>query len=86
MEEHKIVPQVQGNSLQFACSTDVQAHVGPLADESSIAYLRPETAQLIFVDFKQVQTLLEKPAFWVRKSGKRFEEISEELYFPPARV
>jgi len=31
-----------------------RTQVGPKDDESSMAYLRPETAQLIFVDFKLV--------------------------------
>src|SRR6266568_5120320 len=29
-----------------------QTHVGPVQDEGSVAYLRPETAQGIFVNFK----------------------------------
>src|SRR6185437_12472052 len=29
-------------------------HVGPVSDESSVAYLRPETAQGIFTNFKNV--------------------------------
>ena len=31
-----------------------QTNVGPLSDTSSVAYLRPETAQGIFTNFKNV--------------------------------
>ena len=31
-----------------------KTYVGPVEDETTMAYLRPETAQAIFVDFKQI--------------------------------
>src|SRR5215470_10918945 len=34
-----------------------ETHVGALLDESSLAYLRPETAQGIFINFKNVAQL-----------------------------
>jgi glycyl-tRNA synthetase len=48
-------------------------HVGPVEDSSSIAYLRPETAQGIFVNYKNVQTTArKKPPFGIAQIGKSF--------------
>ena len=41
--------------------------VGPVEDDASVAYLRPETAQGIFVNFKNVQTTSARS----RRSGSR---------------
>ncbi len=50
-----------------------RTHIGPVEDESSIAYLRPETAQLIFTDFKIVQAASRKPLpFGIAQIGKAF--------------
>jgi glycyl-tRNA synthetase len=50
-----------------------ETHVGALADESSLAYLRPETAQGIFVNFKNVAQLARrKPPFGIAQVGKSF--------------
>jgi glycyl-tRNA synthetase len=50
-----------------------ETHVGALRDESSIAYLRPETAQGIFVNFKNVAQLARrKPPFGIAQIGKAF--------------
>jgi glycyl-tRNA synthetase len=50
-----------------------ETHVGALQDESSIAYLRPETAQGIFVNFKNVAQLARrKPPFGIAQIGKSF--------------
>jgi glycyl-tRNA synthetase len=47
--------------------------VGPVEDDASVAYLRPETAQGIFVNFKNVQTTTrKKPPFGVAQIGKSF--------------
>ncbi len=47
--------------------------VGPVEDEASIAYLRPETAQGIFVNFKNVQTTTRrKLPFGIAQVGKAF--------------
>jgi glycyl-tRNA synthetase len=47
--------------------------VGPVEDDASIAYLRPETAQGIFVNFKNVQTTTRrKPPFGIAQIGKSF--------------
>ncbi len=50
-----------------------KTHVGPLEDDASVAYLRPETAQGIFVNFKNVQTTSrKKPPFGIAQIGKSF--------------
>ncbi len=47
--------------------------VGPVEDSASIAYLRPETAQGIFVNFKNVlDTTRQKPPFGIAQIGKSF--------------
>jgi glycyl-tRNA synthetase len=47
--------------------------IGAMEDASSIAYLRPETAQGIFTDFKLVyQTARKKPPFGIAQIGKVF--------------
>src|SRR5439155_594501 len=50
-----------------------KTHVGPVEDEGSVAYLRPETAQGIFVNFANVQTTSrKKPPFGIAQIGKSF--------------
>ena len=50
-----------------------KTHMGPVEDESSEAYLRPETAQGMFVDFAIVQqTSRKKIPFGVAQIGKSF--------------
>src|SRR5213082_61271 len=50
-----------------------ETHVGALQDESSTAYLRPETAQGIFVNFKNdAQLARRKPPFGIAQVGKSF--------------
>ena len=50
-----------------------KTHVGPLEDSSSIAYLRPETAQGIYVNFKNVlDTSRQKIPFGIAQIGKAF--------------
>jgi len=47
--------------------------VGPVEDDASVAYLRPETAQGIFVNFKNVQTTSRrKLPFGIAQIGKSF--------------
>ena len=47
--------------------------VGPVEDDASVAYLRPETAQGIFVNFSNVQTTTrKKPPFGIAQVGKSF--------------
>jgi glycyl-tRNA synthetase len=50
-----------------------KTHVGATADESSVTYLRPETAQAIFVQFKNVlDTSRKKLPFGIAQIGKAF--------------
>jgi len=50
-----------------------ETHVGPVADDASVAYLRPETSQGIFVNFLNVQTTArKKPPFGIAQIGKSF--------------
>jgi glycyl-tRNA synthetase len=50
-----------------------ETHVGALQEESSAAYLRPETAQGIFINFKNVSQLARrKPPFGIAQFGKAF--------------
>jgi glycyl-tRNA synthetase len=50
-----------------------QTNMGPIADEGSTIYLRPETAQGIFVNFKNVlQFARKKPPFGIAQIGKSF--------------
>jgi glycyl-tRNA synthetase len=50
-----------------------ETRVGALQDESSAAYLRPETAQGIFINFKNVAQLARrKPPFGIAQFGKAF--------------
>src|SRR5215203_1106477 len=52
--------------------------IGPVKEAGSTVYLRPETAQGIFLDFKQVlQFARRKPPFGIAQVGKSFRnEIS----------
>jgi glycyl-tRNA synthetase len=50
-----------------------ETHVGPVKDDASVAYLRPETAQGIFVNFKNyLQFARKKPPFGIAQIGKSF--------------
>ncbi len=59
-----------------------KTHTGPVADEGSVAYLRPETAQGMFVNWKNVlQTTRKKPPFGIAQVGKSFRnEITPGNY------
>ena len=50
-----------------------KTHLGPVEDESSVAYLRPETAQGMFVDYRTVQQASRlKVPFGIAQVGKSF--------------
>jgi glycyl-tRNA synthetase len=54
-------------------NTMFQTHLGPVVDEGSLAYLRPETAQGIFTNFKLiVETSRKKLPFGIAQIGKAF--------------
>jgi glycyl-tRNA synthetase len=59
-----------------------QTNVGAMQDDSSIAYLRPETAQTIFVNFKNViSTNRVKIPFGIAQIGKAFRnEITPKQF------
>ena len=51
----------------------LKTYLGVIEDETGLHYLRPETAQGIFVNFKQVvQTQRMKPPFGIAQTGKSF--------------
>jgi glycyl-tRNA synthetase len=51
----------------------LKTHLGPVEDESGLHYLRPETAQGIFVNFANVMTAARmKPPFGIGQVGKSF--------------
>jgi len=75
IKEHKIVCQKCGGELSVARKFNLMfnTHIGAVQDESSIAYLRPETAQLMFADFKIVQQAMRKKLpFGIAQIGKAF--------------
>ena len=64
-----------GNELSDPRQFDLMfsTHIGAAADEDSIGYLRPETAQAIFVQFKNVlDTSRKKLPFGIAQIGKAF--------------
>ncbi len=51
----------------------LKTHIGPTAEKGNEAYLRPETAQTMFVDFPQVvQSMRRKLPFGIAQIGKAF--------------
>jgi glycyl-tRNA synthetase len=51
----------------------MKTQIGPMEDSASAAYLRPETAQGIFVNFKNIyQSARKRPPFGVAQIGKSF--------------
>jgi len=66
-----------GNKGQFTTPKQfsglLKTFLGPVEDESGLAYLRPETAQGIFINFDQVMTTSrKKPPFGIGQIGKSF--------------
>ena len=59
-----------------------KTHVGPVEEDSAVVYLRPETAQGIFVNFKNVlQFARKKPPFGIAQIGKAFRnEITTQSF------
>ena len=50
-----------------------KTHIGPVEDSSSVAYLRPETAQGMFVDFKNViNSMRIRVPFGIAQQGRSF--------------
>jgi glycyl-tRNA synthetase len=79
---------LKGDSAEIACPNCGQrgtlteprqfnlmfaTHVGPVADSASVAYLRPETAQAMFVQFDNVATTTRrKLPFGIAQMGRSF--------------
>ena len=65
----------RGNELGEARHFNLmfKTHVGPVEDSASVVYLRPETAQGIFVNFLNVQQAMrQKLPFGIAQIGKAF--------------
>jgi glycyl-tRNA synthetase len=77
--EHDI-KSPDGNPLSESRTFNMmfETHVGPVADEKSISYLRPETAQGIFTNYKNVvDSFYPDLPFGLAQQGKAFRnEIS----------
>jgi glycyl-tRNA synthetase len=60
----------------------LKTHLGATEDSASIAYLRAETCQSIFLDFKRVmQSARQRPPFGIAQIGKAFRnEINPRNY------
>jgi glycyl-tRNA synthetase len=80
----KQCPNCGGKDLTDAREFNLmlRTNLGASADESSLAYLRPETAQSIFVQFKNVlDTARKKLPFGIAQIGKAFRnEINPRNY------
>ena len=59
-----------------------KTHAGPVEDEGHVAYLRPETAQGMFINFANVlSTTRKKPPFGIAQVGKSFRnEITPQNF------
>jgi glycyl-tRNA synthetase len=69
---YDLVDEISDFNLMF------KTYVGPQQSEDSVSYLRPETAQLIFANFKTVfDTMRQKLPFGIAQIGRAFRnEIS----------
>ena len=76
----KGIKSPDGNPLSASRTFNMMftTHVGPVADEKSVSYLRPETAQGIFTNYKNVvDTFYPDLPFGLAQQGKAFRnEIS----------
>jgi glycyl-tRNA synthetase len=91
-EDHLREAQPEGELKCPECGGDLseprqfnlmfETHVGAVQDDSSVVYLRPETAQGIFVNFKNVlQFARKKPPFGIAQIGKAFRnEITTQSF------
>jgi glycyl-tRNA synthetase len=91
-EDHLKEEQPEGELRCPECGGDLseprqfnlmfKTHVGAVEDDSSTVFLRPETAQGIFVNFKNVlQFARKKPPFGIAQTGKAFRnEITTQSF------
>lgn len=73
--KEKGIKSPDGNELSEARQFNMmfKTHVGAMEDESAISYLRPETAQGMFVNFKNIlDTMHPKLPFGMAQIGKAF--------------
>lgn len=69
--QNKKQPCQLGEAKQF--NLMFKTHVGPVEDSANVAYLRPETAQGIFLNFQNIlNTTRMKPPFGIAQIGKSF--------------
>jgi len=82
--EYYNLKSVDGNPLSKARKFNllVKTHLGPIEDDSSLAYLKGEACQNIYVNWKQTQeTTRRKLPFGVGQMGKAFRnEITVKQY------
>jgi glycyl-tRNA synthetase len=80
----KYCPNCGSRSLTEARDFNLmfKSHAGPLESEDNLVYLRPETAQAIFVNFRNVlDTSRQKLPFGIAQIGKAFRnEINPRNY------
>ena len=68
-------PNCEGTVFSLAKQFNLMfsTHMGPVPDDDNVVYLRPETAQGMFVDFPAVQTVARKKLpFGIAQIGKSF--------------
>ena len=73
--DERVCPNCGGTAFTEARQFNMmfQTHMGPVADDENITYLRPETAQGMFVNFATVQaTARKKLPFGIAQIGKSF--------------
>jgi glycyl-tRNA synthetase len=73
--KEKGIKSPDGNELSEARQFNMmfKTHVGAMEDESAVSYLRPETAQGMFVNFKNIlDTMHPKLPFGMAQIGKAF--------------
>jgi len=73
-EDTKICPDCKGELTEPRMfNLMFRTFIGPVEDESALAYLRPETAQAMFVDFKNIiDTMHPKIPFGIAQMGRAF--------------
>ena len=67
----------------------LKTYLGPVEDESGLAYLRPETAQGIFINYSNVQqSSRKKPPFGIAQTGQVLPQRDHagQLHLPHPRV
>lgn len=75
MEDPTTCPNCKSKNLSEPRNFNLmfKTHMGPVEDSGSVVYLRPETAQGIFVNFENVQTSMRrKIPFGIAQIGKSF--------------